>query len=105
MEAFIVVFKTLSPEQQEQVLRTFPGRPPPNGIEADFINPPTQNVIGVIVVTICTLLVLVMGSLRLFTRIFIIKKWRLEDCMFLQFCVLQFKVNTVIALGCNHTQT
>lgn len=73
-------WKNLSTSEQAEILATRPGIEPPNGIVPNFDNPPTRNDIGISVATIFLLLVVVTGLLRLYSRVFVIRVFRLEDC-------------------------
>lgn len=72
-------WKNLSTSEQAEILATRPGIEPPNGIVPNFDNPPTRNDIGISVATIFLLLVVVTGLLRLYSRVFVIRVFRLED--------------------------
>ncbi|RYP68706.1 hypothetical protein DL771_006507 [Monosporascus sp. 5C6A] len=73
-------FGKLSPSEQEAILTTQPGTTPPNGTVPSFDNPPTRNNACILVVTICAFLVTLLASLRLYSRVFVSKVFKLEDC-------------------------
>lgn len=73
-------WENLSPSEQAEILATRPGIEPPNGIVSNFDNPPMRNDIGISVVTIFVCLVVVTGLLRLYSRVLVIRVFRLEDC-------------------------
>ncbi|RYP21923.1 hypothetical protein DL765_001999 [Monosporascus sp. GIB2] len=72
-------FGNLSPSEQEAILTTRPGAAPPNGTVPNFNNPPTSNDAGILVVTICVFLVTFLLSLRLYSRVFVVGVFKLED--------------------------
>lgn len=79
MASVIQNFPNLPPEVQEQILNG-PARAPPPGVVPNFDNPPnrTPEAIAVIVVCLFFSTAAVLG--RIYSRVFILKKVRLEDC-------------------------
>jgi hypothetical protein len=73
------LFATLPPEQQQVLLDGAPALRPPNGTDANFENPSTGNEGTIAILTICLFITLVLGALRLYSRVFIIHILRLED--------------------------
>ncbi|KAI0484907.1 hypothetical protein GGR56DRAFT_49640 [Xylariaceae sp. FL0804] len=69
---------SLSPAQQAEILATEPGLTPPAGVSPDFNNPPNRNYIAIPVVTIFLTMVIVLGVLRLYSRI-VMRTFKLED--------------------------
>ena len=77
MEAF---FAALTPPQREQFLNG-PALAPPQGVVPNFSNPPNRKSLCA-AVSIATITVsAVVVSIRVYTRLFCVKKWRLQDCM------------------------
>ncbi|KAI1375723.1 hypothetical protein F4677DRAFT_460331 [Hypoxylon crocopeplum] len=72
-------FGKLSPSQQNAILASQPGATPPNGTVPNFDNPPTHNDAGVAILTICVFLVTISAFLRLYSRVFVIRVFKLED--------------------------
>lgn len=74
------LFAALTPEEKQAFLNG-PALAPPPGVVPNFTNPPNRLrlCVGVTVITITVSVIVVF--LRLYTRIFRVKKMRLEDCM------------------------
>lgn len=73
-------WNNLSALEQAYVLDTYPGIEPPHGTVSNFVNHPTHNDIGISVVTIFLVLVIITGLLRLYSRVAVVRVYRLEDC-------------------------
>lgn len=70
----------LTASEQADFLANYPGILPPEGVVSNFDNPPTRNDIGLSVITIFLVLVVITGSLRLYSRIAVVRVFKLEDC-------------------------
>ncbi|KAI1503031.1 hypothetical protein F5X99DRAFT_417450 [Biscogniauxia marginata] len=57
-----------------------PALAPPDGILPSFDNPPNDNDLTIAVIASCVVMVIIFCSIRGYTRIFCLKKARLEDC-------------------------
>ena len=62
------------------VLKTIPAGQPPQGILADFANPPTRVPIVLAVSTVFLTLAVTCFTIRIYTKIAIAKNWRWDDC-------------------------
>jgi hypothetical protein len=72
-------FTSLSPAEQ-QALLSGPALPPPPGVLSDFDDPPNGNAEGASIMAICLFAVAVSGLMRIYSRIFVVKRARVEDC-------------------------
>lgn len=68
----------LTPEQLEALLNG-PALAPPDGVIPNFDNPPNQTYIGAAVVPICLAATTIAVLLRVYARIFCVKKVGLPD--------------------------
>lgn len=73
--------ESLTPEKLELLLQS-PALPPPDGTEAEFDNPPHRNKLGFQVMAACVFLQVLFSLVRAYTRIFCMRKVKLEDCEF-----------------------
>jgi hypothetical protein len=73
-------FDALTLAQKEKYLNG-PALKPPPGIVPNFTDAPNQTALCFGVTITCAILVTFGAVIRLYTRIFCIKKMRLEDCM------------------------
>lgn len=67
------------PPAQQQVYFQGPALKPPPGVKPNFTDPPNQNVMGYIILIICAVIVAVLVTLQLYSRIFYHKKFAIED--------------------------
>jgi hypothetical protein len=74
------IFDALSPIQRE-ILLNGPALAPPPGVIPNFTDPPSRKdlCVGLAIANI-SIAALVVG-IRLYTKVFCVKKLRLEDCM------------------------
>lgn len=70
----------LTASEQADFLANYPGILPPEGVVSNFDNPPTRNDIGISVITIFLVLVVITGALRLYSRVAVVRAFKLEDC-------------------------
>lgn len=70
----------LTSSEQADFLANYPGIQPPQGVASNFENPPTRNDIGFSVVIIFVVLVVITGAFRLYSRLAVIRTFKLEDC-------------------------
>lgn len=68
------------PPSLQQVVLNFPALQPPEGVEPDFTKPGNRNAVAIAVYVICLTLVTFSAIARIYSRIFIVKQLRLEDC-------------------------
>lgn len=69
---------SLPPAVQEALKR--PSSKPPAGVQSNLDNPPNRNDEALALAIICIILVAVSVSLRLYSRVVIVKRLRIEDC-------------------------
>ncbi|KAI1459635.1 hypothetical protein F4805DRAFT_48677 [Annulohypoxylon moriforme] len=62
-----------------EAIRRGPALAPPAGVQSNFVNPPNRNVLAVAVISACASLTTIFFLCRIYTRVFYIKKARLED--------------------------
>ncbi|KAF2106974.1 hypothetical protein BDV96DRAFT_654304 [Lophiotrema nucula] len=74
------LFHSLSPEEQAIFLNG-PALKPPPGIIPQFTNPPNRNALCFGIVVTGTILALLAVGMRLYTKIFCVKRLRIEDCV------------------------
>jgi len=74
----MVNFDTLPPAVQEALKR--PSSRPPPGMVSNLDNPPNGNAGALALAIICIILVATSVSLRLYSRLVIVKRMRIEDC-------------------------
>jgi hypothetical protein len=72
------LFDSLSPVEKARFL-SGPALQPPPGIAPQFVNPPNRNALSFGIVVTGTILAVLVVAVRLYTRIFCIKRLRLED--------------------------
>ena len=58
-----------------------PAAKPPPGLTSNFVNPPNQKDIVLVYTTLFTVIATLGIAARMYTRIWVIKKVQLEDCM------------------------
>lgn len=58
-----------------------PASPPPNGTVANLENPPKHNTGPLVLLVFCLLLAVLASLGRAYSRIFVVKRLRVEDCM------------------------
>jgi hypothetical protein len=73
-------FDALTPAQKEQFLNG-PALGPPPGVVPNFTDAPNRTALCFGITITCVVLVTFGAIIRLYTRIFCIKKMRVEDCM------------------------
>ena len=71
-------FTTYSSELREAILSR-PALAAPDG-RSNLDNPPNNNRGAIVFITICTIITVSLGILRLYTRLFIIKGFKAADC-------------------------
>lgn len=57
-----------------------PATIPPDGTAANLENPPKHNTGPLVLLVFCLILTVVFGGARAYSRIFVVKNLRLEDC-------------------------
>lgn len=67
------------PKAEQDTIVAGPAIAAPNGTVANFIDPPNQNITGEVTTPICIVIVMILVSLRLYSRIFILRVRHLED--------------------------
>jgi hypothetical protein len=93
----------LPPAQIEQFLDG-PALKPPPGVVSNFSDAPNRTALCVGITITCIVLVTLGAIIRLYTRIFCMKKMRLEDCMCVTIflCSLdQIKSNKIRSYDCS----
>lgn len=71
----------LTPDQVEQLLNGPAAAPPPNTVP-NLENPHNENRLAIAVIATCLALATVFSVLRVFSRVFCVRKVRLEDCKY-----------------------
>ncbi|KAI1156218.1 hypothetical protein F4825DRAFT_459217 [Nemania diffusa] len=71
-------FPNLSTAVQQQILDG-PAMEPPEGVTPDFSKPESRRVVAIAVSAVCLTLVVISSAIRLYSRLVIVKKMRLED--------------------------
>jgi hypothetical protein len=61
-----------------------PAASPPAGVTPNYDDPPNKNKIAIVVISICIGLSLIFCVLRIYTRVFLVKRVKVEDCEFQQ---------------------
>ena len=74
-----ILTRQLPPLTPEQMAVTPAGMPPP-GVIPNFVNPDTRGPVLIIVGTIFMVLMLVLATLRYYTKFFIVRKTSWDDC-------------------------
>ncbi|CAF9904527.1 MAG: hypothetical protein GOMPHAMPRED_002869 [Gomphillus americanus] len=64
-----------------QAMLDGPAAPAPSGITSNFVDPPSNGVAGLIAALISLGIATIMLVIRIFTKLYIIKAWNIEDCM------------------------
>ena len=72
-------FSDLSPEQLEAFLAK-PSLEPPEDVTPQLVNPPNNNALAMGVAITCLSVSSILILLRTYSRVFILKRMRLEDC-------------------------
>ncbi|KAI0891982.1 hypothetical protein F4806DRAFT_506283 [Annulohypoxylon nitens] len=62
-----------------QFIRSQPASSPPDGVIPNFVDPPNNNKLAIAVISICVSLVTILFLIRIITRIFYVRKARIED--------------------------
>ncbi|KAI0147454.1 hypothetical protein GGR57DRAFT_515707 [Xylariaceae sp. FL1272] len=75
----ILQFPHLSPSQQQEILNE-PALPPPKGVEVNLDNPKNGISFANAISAVLLILVAFTGVARVYSRIFVVKKLRVEDC-------------------------
>ena len=57
-----------------------PGRQPPPGVMPNFENPENGNADAIALLVVCVVLAATMGLVRLYSRLVVVKSFKLEDC-------------------------
>jgi hypothetical protein len=68
------------PLEEQMRIMNGPALPPPQGIVPNLDNPPNQNALGVVALTILFVFPVVSALLRAYSRVVLIKIVRWEDC-------------------------
>lgn len=68
------------PPAVQQAILDGPAMVPPNGTIPDFDDPPNSNSLGIGIGVMCLFLGTTTFFLRVYSRIFIVKKLQIEDC-------------------------
>ena len=76
------LYRSMTPAQKEKFLNG-PALQPPPGVVPHFVNPPNRNGLcySVLILSICVSTIVVF--LRMWARIFCVKKFRIEDCKYI----------------------
>lgn len=74
------LFHSLPPSAQLAMLEG-PAIPPPPGVEPSFDNPPNKREIGWIIISLCSTLSIAGIALRLYAKVVVFKRLKIEDCM------------------------
>ena len=74
----------------EQVMLNGPALTPPPGVKSNFVNPPNMDFIVILTISICTSFSTIAILLRLYTKLFVIRKIVFEDCTFQRRCHFSF---------------
>ena len=80
IDKFGDMFDKLSPAAQNMLLEG-PSITPPHGVEPNFVDPPNSNMIGWMVAIVGSVLCVGAMAIRMYNKIFYVKKVKLEDCM------------------------
>ncbi|KAI1809750.1 hypothetical protein GGS20DRAFT_590285 [Poronia punctata] len=72
-------FQSLPFDQQVAIYNALPGGVPPMGVVPDYDHPDARNDVTITVLTVGLFVTTLLYSIRLYSRIFIVKKLRLED--------------------------
>ncbi|KAI2473712.1 hypothetical protein F4781DRAFT_438336 [Annulohypoxylon bovei var. microspora] len=72
------LWNSLTPEEREAYLDG-PALEPPSGVQPNFINPPNHDGVMIGVVTMCLILATIVVFIRTYSKLFVEKKFRLED--------------------------
>ncbi|KAL9049450.1 MAG: hypothetical protein Q9162_007217 [Coniocarpon cinnabarinum] len=62
-----------------QLLNQLPGLTPPSGVTPNFVDPPSHGDVFIIYASIMLALVLILFSVRIYTKAYIIRKWTWDD--------------------------
>lgn len=76
----LLQFPNLSSEEQQEILDG-PGLTPPKGVTPNLNDPENHNGVAIAVSVVCICLVTTTILIRIYSRLFIVKKWNFEDCM------------------------
>jgi hypothetical protein len=71
-------FLSLPPSAREAILNA-PALEAPGDLKSNFDNPPNNDRGAIVLLTVCTSLVVILGVLRLYSRVFVIKSMKVED--------------------------
>jgi hypothetical protein len=86
----------LPPDFFDGIRNSLAATPPP-GIIPNYDNPPNDNRLAIIVITVSIALTTVAGLVRFYSRVFCSRRVRIEDCSFLS-PNLNFRGNKLIIL-------
>ena len=81
-------FPDLSPAEQQAILDG-PALTPPQGGSPNLDNPTNRNGTAIAVSVVCLFLLVLSVLIRTYSRLFLVRKWRIEDCMFLKWVLYQ----------------
>ncbi|GAW26144.1 putative integral membrane protein [Rosellinia necatrix] len=73
-------FYSLPFDQQVEIFNNLPSLPAPEGVEPDYDHPRARNDVTIAVTVVGLAFTTVLFALRVYSRLFIVKKVRLEDC-------------------------
>ena len=68
---------------EKAIARDAPAAPPPPGIVPNFQDPPNLRAVGQFVIIFCFLLATAALIVRVYTKLFIIRRFTVSDCRFL----------------------
>ncbi|KAI0836348.1 hypothetical protein F5Y06DRAFT_273979 [Hypoxylon sp. FL0890] len=92
----------LSPAEQEYLLLNSPGLEPPKGVTSNFTSPHNRNEIVVGVMIVGVFFAIVTGLLRLYSRVFVMRNFNLEDYIGLTAYFPYFGVIVMQAITTSH---
>lgn len=72
-------FPNLPLAQQQEILNS-PGMTPPDGVEPNFDHPANRNDLAIAISVICITLVTFSALIRGYSKLFLAKRVRVEDC-------------------------
>ena len=98
--------QTLSPSELAQlppsVLNALPALPPPVGVESNFVNPEDRGYVLNSVATVLFCLMVCLFAIRVYTRLFIIRKMGWDDCKCASIQVVQIDTRLNIVQSVVH---
>ena len=70
----------MAPTAAVQAMLNGPALTPPSGVQPNFTNPPNMDRTVILVITLCTTFSTIAILLRLYTKLFVLRKVVFEDC-------------------------